>query len=71
MPEGGITQDEIDRTAENIKTTLADYGVEVELGETHPGPTVTMYGLVPGWIRRHKQVTVTDDDGRPGAQRAG
>ena len=65
VPEGGITQDEIDRTAENIKTTLADYGVEVELGETHPGPTVTMYGLAPGWIRRHKQVTVTDDDGRP------
>ena len=65
VPEGGITQDEIDRTAENIKTTLADYGVEVELGETHPGPTVTMYGLAPGWVRRHKQVTVTDDDGRP------
>ena len=52
-------------TAENIKTTLADYGVEVEVGETHPGPTVTMYGLIPGWIRRQKQVTVTDDDGRP------
>ena len=65
LPEGGITQDEIDRTAENIKTTLADYGVEVEIGETHPGPTVTMYGLIPGWIRRQKQVTVTDDDGRP------
>ena len=65
LPEGGITQDEIDVTAENIKTTLADYGVEVEVGETHPGPTVTMYGLIPGWIRRQKQVTVTDDDGRP------
>ncbi len=65
VPEGGITQEQIDKTAENIKTTLADYGVEVEVGETHPGPTVTMYGLIPGWIRRHKQVTVTDDDGRP------
>lgn len=65
VPEGGITQEDIDRTAENIKTTLADYGVEVDVGETHPGPTVTMYGLIPGWIRRHKQVTVTDDEGRP------
>ena len=65
VPEGGITQEEINRTAENIKTTLSDYGVEVEVGETHPGPTVTMYGLIPGWIRRHKQVTVTDEDGRP------
>ena len=65
VPEGGITQEEIDKTAENIKTTLGDYGVEVEVGETHPGPAVTMYGLKPGWIRRQKQVTVTDDDGRP------
>ena len=65
VSEGGITQQEMDETAENIKSTLADYGVEVEVGETHPGPTVTMYGLIPGWIRRQKQVTVTDDDGRP------
>ena len=65
VSEDGITQEEMDKTAENIKTTLGDYGVEVEIGETHPGPTVTMYGLIPGWIRRHKQVTVTDDDGRP------
>ncbi len=65
VPEGGITQEEIDKTAENIKTTLGDYGVEVEVGETHPGPAVTMYGLKPGWVRRQKQVTVTDDDGRP------
>ena len=65
VPEGGISQQQIDETAQNIKSTLADYGVEVEIGETHPGPTVTMYGLVPGWIRRQKQVTVTDDDGRP------
>ena len=65
VPEGGVTQQEIDETAKKIKTTLGDYGVEVEIGETHPGPTVTMYGLVPGWVRRDKQVTVTDEDGRP------
>ena len=71
VQEGGITEDEMSETAETIKTTLGDYGVEVEIGETHPGPTVTMYGLVPGWIRRHKQVKVTDEEGRPKLNESG
>ena len=52
-------------TAQTIHETLAQYNVEVEVGETKPGPTVTMYGLVPGWVRKYKQVRVTDRDGRP------
>lgn len=65
LPEGGITQKEMDETAGVIEQTLGDYGVEVEIGETRPGPTVTMYGLVPGWIRRQKQIKATDDQGNP------
>lgn len=61
--EGGISQDQIDETAQKIKNTLADYGVEVELGRVRPGPTVTMYGLVPGWVRRQKRVRVLDENG--------
>lgn len=61
--EGGISQDQIDDTAQKIKNTLADYGVEVELGRVRPGPTVTMYGLVPGWVRRQKRVRVLDENG--------
>ena len=63
--EGGITQDEMGETARTIRETLGHYGVEVEVEDAQPGPTVTMYGLVPGWIRRQKQVNVTDADGRP------
>ena len=63
--EGGITQDEMNETAHTIRETLGHYGVEVEVEDAQPGPTVTMYGLVPGWIRRQKQVNVTDADGRP------
>ena len=63
--EGGITQDEMNETARTIQETLGHYGVEVEVEDARPGPTVTMYGLVPGWIRRQKQVNVTDADGRP------
>ena len=63
--ESGISKEEMVETAETIKRTLDEYGVEVEIGQIKPGPTVTMYGLIPGWIRRHKQVKVTDEDGKP------
>ena len=61
--EGGITQEEMAGTGETIKRTLGEYGVEVEIGQTRPGPTVTLYGLIPGWVRRFKQVKVTDEHG--------
>jgi hypothetical protein len=64
-PSGGISDDEMADTAETIRRTLAEYNVEVEIGQIKPGPTVTMYGLVPGWIRRYKQVKVSDDKGNP------
>ena len=63
--EGGISEDEIRATAETIRSTLAQYGVEVEIGQAKPGPTVTMYGLIPGWVRRYKQEKEKGDDGRP------
>ena len=42
-------------TSELIENTLADYGIEVSVSEVKPGPTVTMFGLVPGWMRRNRQ----------------
>ena len=68
---GGITDAEMQTTAETIKRTLAEYRVEVEIGQIAPGPTVTMYGLVPGWVRRNKQVKDTDEQGRPKLDKAG
>ena len=65
IPEGGITGQEMEETAEGIKQTLAEYNIEVEVGQVSPGPTVTMYGLIPGWVRRYKQVKEKDEDGRP------
>lgn len=61
--EGGISDQVMADTADTITNTLADYGIEVEIGEIKPGPTVTMYGLVPGWVRKYKQVKVTDESG--------
>ena len=64
-PENSISEEELRDTAETIQRTLAQYGVEVEIGQVSPGPTVTMYGLVPGWVRRHRQEKETDENGRP------
>ena len=69
--EGGISQEQMVETAETIKRTLAEYDVEVEIGDVKPGPAVTMYGLIPGWVRRYKQVKVTDEQGRPKLDESG
>ncbi|MBI4298811.1 MAG: DNA translocase FtsK [Chloroflexi bacterium] len=63
-PEGGISEAEKQRTALRIQDTLADYGIEVEVEQIKPGPTVTMYGLVPGWVRRYQDVKERDEKGR-------
>ena len=39
-------------TAALIEETLAEHGVEVSVAEIRPGPSVTMFGLVPGWNRK-------------------
>ena len=62
-PESAISEQDIRETAETIVRTLTDYGVEVEIGHIRPGPTVTMYGLTPGWVRRTKQVKEKDEEG--------
>ena len=38
-PEGGVTEEEMRETAETIRRTLGQYGVEVEIGQVSPvGP---------------------------------
>ena len=49
--------DEHENTARDIEEALAQYGVEVGVNEIRPGPSVTMFGLVPGW-----KPTRTQDD---------
>ena len=65
VPDGGISRRDLESTAETIRSTLEEYGVEVEIGQIKPGPAVTMYGLTPGWVRRYKQVKVKGTDGKP------
>lgn len=70
-PEAGVTEEEMRATGDVIRSTLAEYGIEVEMGQAMPGPRVTMYGLAPGWIRRYKMVRETDESGRPKVDESG
>ena len=63
--EKGISEKEIEETSKKIKTTLADFGIDIEIGEVQSGPTVTMYGIIPGWIIRQKKVPSLDSNGKP------
>ena len=61
--EISITVEEIEKTSIIIKKTFAEYRIEVEVAQVRPGPTVTMYGIEPGWIRKTKRVQLKNPDG--------
>ncbi len=64
-PSNTITDEELQSTSDAITRTLAEYGIEVGVEDVRPGPTVTMYGLTPGWVRKNKTVRQVDADGVP------
>jgi S-DNA-T family DNA segregation ATPase FtsK/SpoIIIE len=67
LPPAGSAEPGIDqeKTAHLIETTLGDYGIEVRVSEVKPGPVVTMFGLVPGWVRRSRDVKERTLEGSP------
>ena len=48
----GMDTDEIDRKSRIIEQTLEQFGVPVEVTEVRPGPTVTQFGVSPGYVSR-------------------
>jgi DNA segregation ATPase FtsK/SpoIIIE-like protein len=59
---GGISQDEIASTSAQIVESLGQFGIKVSVNQVRQGPTVTMYGLSPGWKGR-------DEEAETGGQR--
>ena len=51
--EAWVSDEENEDRARLIEQTLADYGIEVTVEAIRPGPVVTQFGLVPGWVRRY------------------
>jgi S-DNA-T family DNA segregation ATPase FtsK/SpoIIIE len=55
---------DIERRAGLIEDALASYGVEAKVVQVNPGPTVTQFGVEPGWDRKYKKVVEKDQDSR-------
>ncbi len=49
--------------AKIIEEALVSYGVEAKVVQINAGPTVTQFGVEPGWDRKMKQVRERDKDG--------
>ena len=51
--------------AQLIIDTLASFGVDTRVIQINEGPTVTQFGLEPGWEVKTRQVPERDDSGKP------
>ncbi|HEU4760337.1 MAG TPA: DNA translocase FtsK [Dehalococcoidia bacterium] len=57
--------------AQLIVDTLASFGVNARVVAINQGPTVTQFGVEPGWETKTRNVIVRDDKGRPAYDREG
>ena len=48
-----------------IVETLASFGVDSRVVSINQGPTVTQFGVEPGWDVRTRQTAIRDENGRP------
>jgi S-DNA-T family DNA segregation ATPase FtsK/SpoIIIE len=55
-----LNRDEMDKRARLIEEALDSYGVEAKVVQINAGPTVTQFGVEPGWLRKFRKVV---DDG--------
>ncbi len=56
-----LNREEMDKRARLIEEALNSYGVEGKVVQINTGPTVTQFGVEPGWVRRYRKVV--DDKG--------
>jgi len=62
-PEVEMWKADVERRARLIEEALASYGVEAKVVQINVGPTVTQFGIDPGWDRKYKEVKEKDRDG--------
>jgi S-DNA-T family DNA segregation ATPase FtsK/SpoIIIE len=62
-PEVEMGQVDTERRARLIEEALASYGVEAKVVQINVGPTVTQFGVEPGWDRKYREVKEKDRDG--------
>ncbi len=62
-PEVEFSQADNMQRAKLLEEALASYGVEARVVQINAGPTVTQFGVEPGWDRKLKEVKERDRDG--------
>jgi len=62
-PEFEFGQADNMQRAKLIEEALNSYGVEAKVVQINAGPTVTQFGVEPGWDRKMKEVKEKDRDG--------
>ena len=62
-PEVEFSQADNMQRAKLIEEALASYGVEAKVVQINAGPTVTQFGVEPGWDRKTREVRERDKDG--------
>jgi len=58
-----LSQSEIEKRAELIQEALSSYGVDAKVVQINVGPTVTQFGVEPGWDRKYKDIRERDKNG--------
>ena len=62
-PEVQFSQADNVQRARLIEEALGSYGVETKVVQINAGPTVTQFGVEPGWDRKTKEIREKDKDG--------
>jgi S-DNA-T family DNA segregation ATPase FtsK/SpoIIIE len=62
-PEIQFSQADNMQRAKLIEEALASYGVEANVIQINAGPTVTQFGVEPGWDRKIKEIKEKDKEG--------
>ncbi len=62
-PEVEYAEADNEARARMIEEALGSYGVEAAVVQINAGPTVTQFGVEPGWDRRLKEVKEKDKEG--------
>ena len=58
-----LSQADLEKRGELITQALSSYGVEAKVVQINAGPTVTQFGVEPGWDRKYKEIKERDKDG--------
>jgi S-DNA-T family DNA segregation ATPase FtsK/SpoIIIE len=62
-PEVQFSDADNEQRARLIEDTLSSYGVDAKVVQINAGPTVTQFGVEPGWDIKYKEIKEKDGEG--------